>query len=191
MPADRKSHCTFRKIAPVGVRVRMRFMTIQFEIVHMAMGVGYRFLGVQVLVVLGQVEPYARAHNTAAIQNVGEAWSPTARIAIAAPMNGAVEKYALVRVEPRSRRVSTNNTRLILYSNNPTTIAALITGTAGTRAPSMRAIPVLTTLATVPLSPVRNRASEADTLQVKLLSSAQHRQAPAIHHAPQPRPLVP
>jgi len=55
----------------VGVRVRMRLVAIPFEIVrmlvmrivHMAMRVGYRVMGVQVLVVLGQVEPYARAHQ--------------------------------------------------------------------------------------------------------------------------------
>lgn len=54
----------------VGMRVRMRLLAIPLEIVrvlvmrvvHMAMGVGHRFVGVQVLVVLGQVQPYARAH---------------------------------------------------------------------------------------------------------------------------------
>ena len=52
------------------------------------------------------------AMSAAAIQNGVDVGSPKARIATEAPMNGAVEKYAPVRAEPKPRRASTNNTKL-------------------------------------------------------------------------------
>jgi hypothetical protein len=44
-------------------------------------------------------------------------------IAATLPMNGAVEKYALVRAVPRPRNASTNKTRLMPYPRKPTTPA--------------------------------------------------------------------
>lgn len=55
----------------VGVLVGMRFAPVPFEIVrvlvvfivHVAVGVGDRLMGVQVFVPFGQVQPYARTHQ--------------------------------------------------------------------------------------------------------------------------------
>src|SRR5450830_539379 len=50
---------------------------------------------------------------------------------------------------------------------------------------------MLTTAATIPFRPAINKASELETWRVRLLSSAQHRQAPTINAAPVPPWFVP
>ena len=60
----------------------------------------------------------------------------------------------------------------------------------GRLALSTSAMEVLTTPATIPLKPARNQASEADTLRVRLLSIAQHKQASAISSGPNHVPLT-
>src|SRR5690348_5273371 len=55
---------------------------------------------------------------------------------MAAPRNGAVEKYAPVRAEPGPRSASTNNTRLTPYPSRPTPKATPTMGPEAKRAPS-------------------------------------------------------
>src|SRR5215472_18435958 len=105
-------------------------------------------------------------------------------MAIAAPMKGAVEKYAPVRAEPRPRSASTKSTRLTPYPTNPTTMAAALHAGGGNRAPRASASAMLVIPATRPLVPAMNSGSPAETLRVRLLSSAQHAQAPATDNAP-------
>ena len=50
--------------------------------------------------------------SPAATTNAGVTGSPNAVIAIAAPMKGAVEKYAPVRAAPNPRRARMKSTRL-------------------------------------------------------------------------------
>src|SRR5690606_35551522 len=59
-----------------------------------------------------------------------------------------------------------------------------VTPTAGRVAPRDNASSVLTAPATNPLVPAMKTASDADTLRVRLLSIAQHRQAAAIINGP-------
>ena len=54
----------------------------------------------------------------------------------------------------------------------------------GTIAPSVSASKVFTAPAIIPLLAAMNKASDAETLRVRLLSIAQHRQAPAIARGP-------
>ena len=84
----------------MGVLVGMRFVTVPVEIVrvlvvfivYVAMRVGDRLMGMQVFMAFGQGNHTPVPIKTAASRNIHEACSPNARIAIAAPMNGAVEK---------------------------------------------------------------------------------------------------
>lgn len=48
-----------------------------------------------------------------ASQNAGVVVSPNSATAMAAPMNGAVAKYAPVRAAPKPRKAKTNITRLM------------------------------------------------------------------------------
>ena len=63
-------------------------------------------------------------------------------------------------------------------------------GQAGHEWPKPSAKPRLTAPATSPLTPAINSASEADTLRVRLLSMAQHRQAPMIASVPDSSPTA-
>jgi hypothetical protein len=90
----------------VGGRMTMVF------IMHVRMGVAYGRMEVLMFMMLSHVQPHSDCHQYA-ISNCAETVSPNAMIAATLPMNGAVEKYALVRAVPRPRNASTNKTRLM------------------------------------------------------------------------------
>ena len=128
--------------------------------------------------------------SAAATQKLVVTGSAKTAMEIAAPTKGAVEKYAPVRAVPNPRSASTNSTKLKPYPRKPINIADESKGNAGTEAPSINASEVLTQPATSPLLPATNRASDADTLRVRLLSMAQAKQAPARASGPNPEAVA-
>ena len=91
----------------VAVRGCVRLVSIPVEIVrmlmmcivHVAMRMRERHMRVQVLVAFAQVQPTPAPISPAASQNTNDVWSPTAMIAMAAPMNGAVDEPTTFRGE--------------------------------------------------------------------------------------------
>jgi hypothetical protein len=124
------------------------------------------------------------AINRPAISSCAETASPNAMIAATLPMNGAVEKYALVRAVPRPRNASTNKTRLMPYPRKPTTPAISEIEIRGMVAPSKRARIRLNGPAINPFSSTICKGSASETLRVKLLSRPQATQAPTIASGP-------
>src|ERR1700722_13978015 len=119
--------------------------------------------------------------QAAASQNAPSPGRPDNSIAAAAPINGAVAKYAPARAAPSCRKATINCTRLNPYPRNPITTVATTCDSAGREAPNANASAVLVTPATSPLIAASTRASLAETLRVRLLSNAQHRHAATIN----------
>src|ERR1035437_4230307 len=107
---------------------------------------------------------------------------------IAAPTNGAVQKYAPVRAVPICRNAKTNSAKLTPYPKNPTTPIASTDEIAGNRAPRETARLVLTTPAARPLSMAMRTGSLTEIFRVRLLSTAQAKHAPTIASIPNGTP---
>src|SRR5579885_3351930 len=105
-------------------------------------------------------------------------------IAIAAPIKGAVEKYALALAVPSPRNARTNSTRLTPYPKKPISKAEFIFDQAGKVSPAANAKLTFTIPDISPLDPAINTESVEEILRVKLLSIAQHKQAAAIDRKP-------
>src|SRR5437773_950119 len=118
--------------------------------------------------------------SPAATRNLIVRGSPNATIEIAAPTNGANEKYAPVRAVPRCRSARMKQTRLIPYPTKPTA-AAVATGPAdGHDAPSSSPTVVLSVPAARPLIIANCTGSEPESFRVRLLSIPHDAHAPTI-----------
>ena len=104
----------------VGVRMRVRLPAVPVEVmvvlVVLVMDMTVRMrqerMRMHMLMPLLQVQPHTRSHQGRGRPEKRRGVLAQARTAIAAPMNGAVEKYAPVRAAPSPRSATTKNTRL-------------------------------------------------------------------------------
>ena len=89
-----------------------------------------------------------------------------------------------MRAAPRCRSATTNSVRLSPKPTKPISAACNIVASAGSRAPKASASETLVVPATRPLAPAMNMASCTAIRRVRLLSTAQARQAAAIANGP-------
>ena len=93
-------------------RIGRRMRVLMMHVMDMPVLVKERFVHMLVLMFFGKMQIHAAAISTAAAIKGHVMVSPSKGTAIAAPIKGAVEKYAPVRAAPRWRNPSTKSARL-------------------------------------------------------------------------------